>query len=65
MRSNSKNAEYESKHHELVATKPDRVLLAIRPSGFEDAKDFLGAANDVDASVAVKEHFAEMAGQLQ
>lgn len=64
MRHNNRNTEYESKHHELVATKPERVLVTIRPRDKDDAKDFLGAANDEDASLEVKEHFAEWASRL-
>jgi len=55
---------YTSHHDRLVAEKPNHVLRSIKPMSRDDAQDWLGAANRHDASVSVKEHFADQARRL-
>jgi len=55
---------YESHHARIVSEKPTHVLKSIKPMTREDAKSWLGAANEQDAPTSVKEHFATQAGKL-
>jgi len=55
----SDSGEYRNEACRMVDTKPDRLLLTIRPMTEGNARDWVGACHEYDASNEVTEHFVE------
>lgn len=58
------SGEYHNAECRLVATKPKRMLLSIKPTTEDMARRLLGAANRLDADSDVTQHFAEEVQRL-
>lgn len=56
---------YESDMARFMELKSEAILLSIRPVTLENAKEWLGAANEFDAPLEVKEHFYEEVQRLK
>jgi len=57
--------EYQTEADRMLDTKPERVLLSIRPMTEGNAREWLGAANRQDVSQDVVEHFVEHVKRLK
>jgi hypothetical protein len=51
--------EYKSDAHRIISEWDTRMLLKLEPMQASTAKELLGAANELNASLEVKEHLAE------
>lgn len=57
-------AEYDTDHERMIATKPDHVLLSIKPMTEGDARSWIVACNELGVHGEVVEHFAEEVRRL-
>lgn len=60
-----RETEYESSYHRQVDMWPKSWLLNLYPMTRASCKRYLGAANNLDAPIEVKQHFAEQASSLK
>jgi hypothetical protein len=51
--------DYKSDAHRILSEWDTRMLLQLEPMQVSTAKELLGAANELEASLEVKEHLAE------
>lgn len=61
----SESEEYQTEADRMIAEKPERVLLSIKPMTEANAREWLGACNRHDVSDELQEHFVEQVRRLR